>query len=377
MTWPDHIASTSALELDCRSFVAKHGSQTGPDDARRAYRDLFRTGKPGVAAPIARLEQTDSPEGVVTKFTQKLPGGEGEGVESVLVPMVGQQGTRTHTLCVSSQIGCAMGCAFCQTAVMGRIRSLTAAEIVGQWYAARHELGLAVHNVVFMGMGEPLDNLDAVLGAIGVLTDHDGPAIAMKNITVSTVGRIEGLARLGERIRRPGWHRLGVSISLNAPNDEVRSRIMPINRAEPMAELRRAMLELPRFGQNRLSIGYVLIPGVNNEPDHADQLADYLRPLRERVLVNVIPYNPIDGSLWPAPDEAGVRRFIDRLAGAGYLCKRRRTKGRDVMAGCGQLGGKASGNRHQASGLHAAHVSSEIACVPENMPEPRNTRTPA
>jgi len=238
-------------------------------NALAAYRKLHRSGEahrldPQVA-PIAAVLREDGPEGEVIKFTQRVPAtravtAAGEALpqdlrtESVLIPMLGRKGQRNYTLCVSSQVGCAMGCTSCETAQMGLIRSLTPAEIVGQWFAARHIIGIAPRNIVFMGMGEPLDNFDNVTAAIAILKDHDGPAVAISRITISTVGRLDGLARLRELIARPGWHRMGLAVSVNAPTDAVRSSIMPINRAMPMGELQQTLVEWPIYGGGKVCL---------------------------------------------------------------------------------------------------------------------------
>jgi 23S rRNA (adenine2503-C2)-methyltransferase len=253
--------------------------------------------------------------------------------------MIGTRGERNYTLCVSSQVGCAMGCTFCETAQMGLIRSLDAHEIVAQWFAATHAIGVRPRNMVFMGMGEPLDNLENVIQAITVLTDTNGPAMAISKITVSTVGRVDGLRRLAEQVHKPGWHRLGIAISINAPNDEVRSRLMPINRKYPLAELRAALEAFPRYGGGKFCIEYVLIPGVNDAPEHARELGAFVEGLS--CCVNLIPYNPRRDSPWPAPEESRVTEFMSQLAATGAYVKRRRTKGRDMMGACGQLGNPA------------------------------------
>ncbi len=320
-------------------------------------------------APIVRTLTSESHEGTVLKFAQQVPGRSLADapleIESVLIPMIGRRRSRAYTLCVSSQVGCAMGCGFCQTAQMGLLRSLSVNEIVGQWWAARHLIArpdpaAPIRNIVFMGMGEPTDNLDAVISAIEILTDSRGPALAMSRITVSTVGRVEGIAKLAERVRQPGWHRLGLAVSLNAPNDEIRASIMPVNRVAPMAALRRELRAWPFFGSAHLCLEYVLIPGVNALPEHGDQLAEFVLgtgawaapgdgPLQG--LVNVIPYNPRENSPWAAPDEPTVDAFVERLRSHGVYVKRRRTKGRDTMAACGQLGNPAlrrtSGRAHE------------------------------
>ncbi|MFI4855309.1 MAG: 23S rRNA (adenine(2503)-C(2))-methyltransferase RlmN, partial [Phycisphaerales bacterium JB065] len=256
--------------------------------------------------------------------------------ESVVIPMATRSGSRTYTLCVSSQVGCAMNCGFCETAQMGLIRSLDTAEIVQQWYAARHHLGHEIKNIVFMGMGEPLDNPEAVLGTIGVLTDHHGPALAMRHITISTVGRLDGLAMLRQRVQNHGWKQLNLAVSINAPNETIRSQIMPINRAMPLAKLVEMLESWPLKSSKAICAEYVLIPGVNDADEHADQLCELLKNVR--CCVNVIPYNPRRDSPWPAPEEESVERFLRRLESNGQFCKRRRTKGRDTMAACGQLG---------------------------------------
>ena len=229
---------------------------------------------------------------------------------------------------------------------MGLIRNLTPAEIVAQWWAATHERGATIDNIVFMGMGEPLDNLDNVLEAIACLTDRYGPNVAMSGVTISTVGRVDGLRRLVEVVSTPGWKRLGIALSVNAPNDEVRNAIMPLNRKWGMAELQQVMLDFAatRAKGRKMMFEYVLIPGVNDAPEHADQIAEWMRPFARQDgkshlgLLNVIPYNPRRDSPWPAPEEADVDRFVKRVGSHGIFVKRRRTKGRSQMAACGQLG---------------------------------------
>ena len=324
------------------------------DRAIAAYAAWFRQGDAGPLRAIgveARVPEvvrtlvTESPEGEVVKFLLKvppaaraMPGGPAAAdleTESVVIPMQ-RRHTTTKTLCVSSQVGCAMGCVFCETAQMGLIRSLTPGEIVAQWFAATRVLGHEIKNIVFMGMGEPLDNLDSVVSAIEILTDHYGPTVAMSGITVSTVGRIDGLLKLREAVGRPGWKQLNLAVSVNAPNDEIRSRIMPVNRSMPLGELLPILESWPRRKSGAICVEYVLIPGVNDAPEHAVELCGRLKAIRS--CVNVIPYNPRRGSPWEAPEESTVERFLRDLESHGQFCKRRRTKGRDSMAACGQLG---------------------------------------
>ena len=255
--------------------------------------------------------------------------------ESVILPIDGFKRKR-FTLCVSSQVGCAMGCTFCQTAQMGLLRNLTTAEIVAQWHAAHHALGTKIDNIVFMGMGEPLDNLDAVIPAIEILTDRNGPSIASSRICVSTVGRLDGIARLAVLARRNGFKRLSLAFSINAPNDEIRKQIMPLARAVSMEQLRDAIMKYPRRDRGGVLAEYVLIPGVNDGDDCALEVCEYLKPIG--CGLNIIPYNPREKSPWPAPTEESVERFIAIAKSTGQFVRRRITLGRDAMAACGQLG---------------------------------------
>jgi 23S rRNA (adenine2503-C2)-methyltransferase len=261
---------------------------------------------------------------------------DGHQVESVILPMTSKSGRLRHTLCVSSQVGCAMGCTFCETAQMGLMRSLTADEILLQWSVAHHRFGTTIDNIVFMGMGEPLDNVDTVIDSIRRLTDHTGPSIAPSRISVSTVGRLDGLARLSELVSEPGFHRVRLAVSVNAPNDAIRSSIMPLNRAMPMAALHAALVQWIERHRFPILLEYVLIPGVNDEPAHAKELAGWIDGLPCRV--NVIPYNPRRDSPWPAPDEQTVDDFATTLRANGLAVSRRITLGRSLMAACGQLG---------------------------------------
>lgn len=339
-TSPDE-SGPAILGMTSEAFVEASATLGIPKiDALSAYRAFYREGNVTddwfslEEMPMGRREI----EGETIKFTLGLgamPEGRHE-TESVLIPMQGRSGRRTRTLCVSSQIGCAMGCEFCETAQMGLIRNLSSAQIVAQWFAARHVLGEEVNNIVFMGMGEPMDNIEEVIGAIRVLTDHNGPSIASSKITISTVGRIDGIRRLSELVAEDGFHRLNLAISVNAPDDQVRNDLMPINRAMNMDALQDALQAFPLHGGSALLIEYVLIPGVNDSLEHCDRLCEWLEPLR--CSLNVIPYNPRRDSPWPAPDQATVDAFVGRATARGQFTKRRGTKGRDVMAACGQLG---------------------------------------
>ena len=333
------------LGLTSAQFVTRSREAGRRGAPRDEYKALFRQ---GIVPPGCEL--TDHPvtatlvEGETSKFVLRHE--DGLETESVLIPMPRASGTTT-TLCVSSQIGCAMGCRFCETAQMGLLRNLRADQIVHQWWAGTHRVerasGNTIKNIVFMGMGEPTDNIDEVIQAIRVLVDHDGAMVPASNISISTVGNPDGIAKIGELVRENGFHRLNLALSLNAPNDEIRSSIMPVNKAWPMARLKDALLAFPRFSQAAFCVEYVLIPGVNDADAHCDEVCAFLREIR--CSLNVIPYTPRRNSPWPAPAESDVERFIARAVANGQFTKRRGTKGRDVMAACGQLGNEKIRNR--------------------------------
>jgi 23S rRNA (adenine2503-C2)-methyltransferase len=273
-----------------------------------------------------RLVKKEIDDGVI-KFVTSLT--DGLTVESVVIPM-----HRRRTLCVSSQVGCRMGCRFCRTGKIGLIRNLTASEIVEQVFVARHLLGANVRNVVFMGMGEPLDNMDNVVQAVRVLEDQRGLDIARRYITISTVGLIDGIDRLARIHGGP----LNLAVSLNAPDDIIRSRLMPINRTQPMAALKDALLRYPLLKKSSIFVEYVLIRGVNDQPVHARALSQYLNPLR--VKLNLIPYNPAPGAEYAPPSDAGFRHFRSLLEEENIFVRKRHEKGERIMAACGQLGGR-------------------------------------
>lgn len=272
-------------------------------------------------ATIAGRKHADG----VTKFVSRLA--DGLEIESVLVPM-----DRYATVCISSQAGCRMGCRFCETGRLGLARDLSVAEIVYQVYAARHVLKRSVKNIVFMGMGEPFDNFGNVLCAIDVISDQRGLDIAERNITISTAGRIDGLERLAA-LNRP---HIRLAISLNAPNDRIRSRIMPLNRSAPMGKLKKALTAYPLKPGVHIVIEYVLIRDVNDRAEHADELAAYLSGLP--VKVNLIPFNPGPDTAFAPPLTAATEIFRQRLVARGVFVRMRTTKGRALMAACGQLG---------------------------------------
>lgn len=264
-------------------------------------------------------------EGDTQKFLLRTH--DGQMVESVCIPM-----KTLMTLCVSSQVGCRMGCTFCETGRMGLIRNLTASEIVSQVYAARFMLNSPIRNVVFMGMGEPFDNYDEVKQAIRILSDQNGLAIGMHRITVSTSGKTDAILRLGDDPDiKPN-----LAVSLNAPNDALRSKIMPHNRKENLENLRETIQTYCKKTSRQVLVAYVLMKGVNDSSTHANELIDYVSGLD--VKVNLIPYNAQSVDRFQPPDNEVVEDFAAALRQANIRVLLRRTKGRSIMAGCGQLG---------------------------------------
>lgn len=295
---------------------------------------------PGTARAIGKIIVHDRPdiearktEDGVVKFITRLS--DGRRIESVVIPMA------THgTLCISSQAGCRMGCVFCETGRMGFVRNLSTAEIVGQMYSARETLGYDIRNVVFMGMGEPLDNIDNVIRAVRVLNDDRGFAVAHRHMTLSTAGLVDGIGQLA----RLGWPNLRLAVSLNAPNDRIRSRLMPVNRRYGMVGLRKALLDYPLKRNGIFFIEYVLIRGINDARHHARELGDFLKPLKVRL--NLIALNPGADPSFASPDAADVIRFRDWLAAEKVFVRLRSPRGRALTAGCGQLSAPTAGPPH-------------------------------
>lgn len=248
-------------------------------------------------------------------------------------PAPGFESLNRVTLCLSSQVGCAMGCTFCATGQMGIIRNLTAAEIVGQVVTMLthhgHPLDRPV-NLVFMGMGEPLHNLDHLMAAFDILTDPEGLAIPPRRITVSTSGLVTGIDRLAGFARRPR-----LALSLNGTTDEHRSRIMPVNRVWNLEALAECLGRFPLQPGERVTLEYVLLKGVTDTPEDGRRLAAFAR--RFPAKVNLIPFNPHEGSGFEPPDEARINALCRQLVEAGLTVSVRRSRGQDIAGACGQL----------------------------------------
>ena len=253
------------------------------------------------------------------------------------------------TLCVSSQVGCTLTCSFCHTGTQRLVRNLTTAEIVAQVVVARDRLGdfpggvaptdglvpsgegvRAVSNIVFMGMGEPLYNFDAVRDAVGVLADGEGLSLSKRRITVSTSGVVPQIPPLGEQAGAM------LAISLHAVRDELRTKLVPLNRKYPIAELLQACRDYPGASNaRRITFEYVMLKGINDSPAEARELVRLLQGIPAKI--NLIPFNPWPGAPYECSDWADIERFSDIVFDAGYASPVRTPRGRDILAACGQL----------------------------------------
>ena len=249
-------------------------------------------------------------------------------IESVLIP------EKDHlTLCISSQAGCAMDCRFCLTARQGLIRDLTPAEIIEQVIYVKRSLNTPDHlsNIVFMGMGEPLANYDAVIKAIGNLVSEDGMNFSHRKITLSTCGLVPRMKQLGRDIT------VNLAISLNAADDETRSYLMPINRRYPLESLLSACRDFPLPKRRMITFEYILIKGINDRDEDALKLASLLSGMRAKI--NLIPLNPFPGSDMSPPSVETILHFQEILINNNFTAIIRKSKGRDILAACGQLSG--------------------------------------
>jgi len=260
--------------------------------------------------------------------------GTGNGVETVFIPEDDR-----GTLCVSSQVGCALECTFCSTGRQGFNRNLTTAEIIGQLWWANKALGRdpkgdrIISNVVMMGMGEPLANFDNVVAAMRLMLDDNAYGLSRRRVTLSTSGIVPAMDRLREACP------VALAVSLHAPNDDLRNEIVPINKKYPLKELMAACLRyLEKAPRDFVTFEYVMLDGVNDTPEHVRQLLALVRDVPCKF--NLIPFNPFPNSGYDRSKPDAIRRFRDQLIQAGYVVTVRRTRGDDIDAACGQLAGQ-------------------------------------
>ncbi len=258
---------------------------------------------------------------IVTELSDK------RHVESVIIRNEGRV-----TLCISSQVGCAFGCAFCLTGKMGLVRNLTTSEIVWQVMGAGEFLQEEekITNIVFMGMGEPLQNLDNLLTAIEILNSPYGFDFGKRKITVSTAGYIPGITKL-----RESGCGVNLAVSLNAANDELRSQLMPINKTYPLGPLKESLRRIPKKGKKRIVIAYILLKDINDSVQHAKELASWMHGLPAKV--NLLPFNEYPKSKFKTPSDKKVLAFQKVLLDKYYTTTIRLSKGRDINSACGQL----------------------------------------
>ncbi|WP_261517546.1 23S rRNA (adenine(2503)-C(2))-methyltransferase RlmN [Campylobacter lanienae] len=294
--------------------------------------------------PLSCVRSEISKDGSI-KYLFKLH--DGKTIESVLLPMkdeiLDQNGKvekhARYTICVSSQVGCKMGCSFCLTAKGGFIRNLSAGEIVGQILWIKRENNIPYErrvNIVYMGMGEPLDNLDNVSKAINILKDNDGLAIGARRQTISTSGLATQIKKLGEMD-------LGVllAISLHAVTDELREKLMPVNKAYNIASVMDAVRQFPIDMRKRVMFEYLIMDKINDNLSDAKALVKLLHGIKAKV--NLILFNPHEGSPYQRPSQENVEKFRDYLQSRGVTCTIRQSKGLDISAACGQLKERSKG----------------------------------
>jgi 23S rRNA (adenine2503-C2)-methyltransferase len=323
--WVQHYGATS---FEAMSNIGK--------GTRAALAQSFALARPQI------VERQQSVDGTIKWLIGFGPGVE---AETVFIPEVGGG---SGALCVSSQVGCTLNCTFCHTGTQALVRNLTAAEILAQVQIARDDLGewraadgaRRLSNVVFMGMGEPLYNLDGVAGALDLFSDDQGIAISRRRVTVSTSGVVPKLRELGERTGAM------LAISLHAVTDELRDVLVPINKAYPIADLLAAIRAYPGLSNaKRATFEYVMLKGVNDSPAEARALVKLLAGIPAKI--NLIPFNPWPGSPYACSSGNRIHAFADIVNAAGYASPIRTPRGRDILAACGQL--KSESQKTRAS----------------------------
>ena len=274
-----------------------------------------------IAAP--KIERRQEAKDGTVKYLLRMA--DGNCIETVVM--------RYHygnTVCVSTQVGCRMGCRFCASTQAGRVRDLEAGEICSEIYTAQKDIGERISHIVLMGIGEPLDNFDEVMRFLENITSPEGVNIGMRNISLSTCGLVPKIDELAKRHLQ-----LTLSVSLHAPDNQTRSGMMPVNDAYPLEQLIPACRRYQKETGRRISFEYSMVRGVNDSSEMAQKLADLIRGMGAHV--NLIPINPVDGSPYSATDDANVHRFQTELEALGVNATVRRRLGTDISAACGQL----------------------------------------
>ncbi|MFZ3007733.1 MAG: 23S rRNA (adenine(2503)-C(2))-methyltransferase RlmN [Phenylobacterium sp.] len=337
--WIHHYGVT---DFEAMTDIAK--------ETRAVLAQAFSLARPEI------VERQVSKDGTRKWLIRMAPGIE---VETVYIPDVGRAGA----LCVSSQVGCTLNCTFCHTGTQALVRNLTAAEIVAQVQVARDDLeewpspkeDRRLSNIVFMGMGEPLYNLDNVADAIDIISDGEGIAISRRRITVSTSGVVPELEALGTRTQAM------LAISLHATNDPLRDVLVPLNKKYPIAQLIEGIRAYPGLSNaRRVTFEYVMLKGVNDSPAEALALVKLLKGLPAKI--NLIPFNPWPGTDYVCSDWGAIEKFAAILNRAGYASPIRTPRGRDILAACGQL--KSESEKVRASARREAMTPPEVLDSP-------------
>ncbi len=317
-----HLDQVTTLPREMREELFTAGWDVGRPKIVESYRSVDGTERYLVQTAGQTVETVWMPEGDDGGEFSDEPGEGGKG------------NWKRATICVSSQIGCAVNCQFCLTAKLGLLRNLTPGEIAGQVVAVldRHRVELNKNrvNLVFMGMGEPFLNYDNFMAAVRILIDEVG--IAASRMTVSTSGIVPGILRFAKEEIRPK-----LAISLNAPNDEVREAIMPVNRKWDIAAVLDAVRQIPFRPREKVTFEYVMLGGVTDQPEHAEQVIRLVRGANLPAMVNLIAWNPGPGIAYDSPSTESVAAFQKLLLAAGIQTYVRRPRGRDIYAACGQL----------------------------------------
>jgi 23S rRNA (adenine2503-C2)-methyltransferase len=333
--WINDISSITTLSKKLRRRLLVEGWQVARPAIAKAFQSTDGTERYLVEFPCS------GPKGQTAEAVWMPEGDGGEtgddtGEGDVVLSAIPSNDWRRATICVSSQIGCAVNCQFCLTAKLGLQRNLTAGEIAGQVVAIldRHavRVGRDRVNLVFMGMGEPFLNYDNFMAAVRLLVREVG--LSPQRMTVSTSGIVPGIERFA---LEPPDLRPKLAISLNAPNDEIRAEIMPINRKWPIADIVEAVRRVPLRPRERITFEYVLLGGVTDRPEHAREVARLVRRTGLPAKVNLIAWNPGPGIPYAMPDPAAIAAFHDLLVGEGIPAFIRQPRGRDIFAACGQL----------------------------------------
>ena len=311
------IHTRGVINFDAMTNVSK--------ETRNLLSENFRIERPRI------VERQQSTDGVIKWLIEFSPGVE---AETVFIPGVGRAGA----LCVSSQVGCTLNCTFCHTGTQGLVRNLTAAEIVAQVQVARDDLAewtappgeRQLTNVVFMGMGEPLFNLDNVADALDIISDNEGIGISRRRVTVSTSGVVPQLKALGDRTSAM------LAISLHATTNDLRDVLVPLNRKFPIETLLAGIRSYPGLSNaRRVTFEYVMLKGVNDSPAEARALVRLLAGIPAKI--NLIPFNPWPGSEYECSSPSAIQTFAGIVNRAGYASPVRTPRGRDILAACGQL----------------------------------------